>query len=104
MPTPIILKIDVLKIEKPWLFTGAKGTYLDAVVYENDNVDTYGNSHVIKQNPPRELRDGGAKPKIIGNGKWMPQKGGSSRPTSRTATPSKEHPLMQDDADDTIPW
>lgn len=74
MPTPIIAKIDVKKINKEWLFTGAKGTYLDAVIYENDNVDQFGNSHVIKQNPPQEARAQGAKPVIIGNCKWMPQK------------------------------
>jgi len=86
MPTPIIAKIDVKKINKEWLFTGTKGTYLDAVIYENDNVDQYGNSHVIKQNPPQESRAQGAKPVIIGNCRWMPQKGGSQsqqRPAPR---------------------
>jgi hypothetical protein len=108
MPTPIIAKIDVKKINKDWLFAGTKGTYLDAVIYENDNVDTYGNSHVIKQNPPQEARSQGAKPVIIGNCKWMPQKGGTnSRPAATSsATPAKQHPLMQDGnpEDDTIPW
>jgi len=105
MATPLIAKIDVKKINKDWLFTGAKGTYLDAVIYENDNVDQYGNSHVIKQGPPAEARAQGAKPIIIGNCKPMPQKGGGARPAAKTATPAKEHPLMQDsDPDQEIPW
>lgn len=95
MPTPIIAKIDVKKINKEWLYTGAKGTYLDAVVYENDAVDQYGNSHVIKQNPPKEARDQGAKPVIIGNCRWMPQKNGSgnSKPAPR---PAKQNSFVDD--------
>jgi hypothetical protein len=104
MPTPIIAKIDVKKINKEWLYTGAKGTYLDAVVYENDAVDQYGNSHVIKQNPPKEARDQGAKPVIIGNCRWMPQKNGSgnAKPAPR---PAKQDSFADDTGDDTsIPF
>ena len=107
MATPIIAKINVKKINKDWLFAGNKGTYLDAVIYENDAVDQFGNSHVIKQNPPREMRDQGAKPIIIGNCKWMPQKGGNQQrqPSRNGAVPAKDHPLMQGDSEnDQIPW
>jgi hypothetical protein len=105
MATPIIAKIDVKKINKDWLFTGNKGTYLDAVIYENDAVDQYGNSHVIKQNPPKEARDQGAKPVIIGNCRWMPQKGGQRQPSQHGAVPAKQHPLMQEsETDQDIPW
>jgi hypothetical protein len=85
MPAPIILKIDLRKIPDEWVFKGAKGDYADCVAYENDEIDQYGNSHVIKLSPPRELRDQGVKPIIIGNGKWMPQKGGT-RPAPRQQT------------------
>lgn len=107
MSSPIIAKIDVKKINKEWLFAGSKGTYLDAVIYENDNVDQYGNSHVIKQNPPREARDQGAKPVIIGNCRWMPQKGAGQsspkQPSRNGAVPAAQHPLMQDSGDE-IPF
>jgi hypothetical protein len=103
MPTPIIAKIDVKKINKEWLFTGTKGTYLDAVIYENDNVDQYGNSHVIKQNPPQEARAQGAKPVIIGNCRWMPQKACQQRPA-----PSKQQTSPATNAEppesDSIPF
>jgi len=77
MPIPIILKIDLAKIPEEWVFKGQKGDYADCVIYENDEIDPYGNSHVVRLSPPRELREQGTKAIIIGNGKWMPQKGGS---------------------------
>lgn len=76
----IILKLDVQKIIKEWLFRGQKGTYLDLVIYQNDTEDPYGNSHVVKQSPSKELRDQGTKPVIIGNGKWMHATAQPSRP------------------------
>jgi hypothetical protein len=80
----IILKLDVQKIVKDWLFKGQKGTYLDLVIYENDAEDPYGNSHVVKQSPSKELRDQGTKPVIIGNGKWM-HSTGQQAPAARQA-------------------
>lgn len=104
MATPIIAKIDVKKINKEWLYTGAKGTYLDAVIYENDAIDQYGNSHVIKQNPPKEARDQGAKPIIIGNCRWMPQKNGSGNPKP-APRPAKQESFADDsNPDEEIPW
>lgn len=107
MSNHIILKLDVTKIVKEWLFKGQKGTYLDVVVYQNDTDDQYGNSHVVKQSPSKELRDRGTKPIIIGNGKWMssgprPAQGQPSRqtaPAGRRPAP----PAPQPD-DDEIPF
>jgi hypothetical protein len=92
MATPIILKIDVKKINKEWLFAGNKGTYLDAVVYENDRESQFGDTHVVKQNPPKEARDKGEKPVIIGNGRWMPQRGGQqqARPAQTRQQPQQQ--------------
>lgn len=105
MPTPIIIKLDVTKLKKEWFFKGAKGTYVDLVLYENDRESPYGDTHVLKQSPNKEARDAGEKPIIAGNGKWMPQRGGTSRQsTPKTSTPAKEHPLMQDDDNTKIPW
>lgn len=88
-PQHIILKLDVSKIVKEWLFKGQKGTYLDLVVYENDATDQYGNSHVVKQSPSKDLRDQGTKPIIIGNGKWM--NAGGRQP----AQPSRGQPATR---------
>lgn len=106
MPTPIIIKLDVTKLKREWFFKGAKGTYVDLVLYENDRESPYGDTHVLKQSPSKEARDSGEKAVIAGNGKWMPQKSGSARPASTSgATPAKQHPLMQDEGiEDSIPW
>ena len=46
----INLKIDVSKIDKSKMYKGAKGTYLDAVVFVDvDEKDQYDNNGMIKQ-------------------------------------------------------
>ena len=63
----IKLKIDVTKIDKSKLFKGAKGTYLDAVVFLKDEVDQYGNNGMIVQSITKEEREQGVKGAILGN-------------------------------------
>jgi hypothetical protein len=114
MSNHIILKLDVTKIVKEWLFKGQKGTYLDVVVYENDATDQFGNSHVVKQSPSKDLRDQGTKPVIIGNGKWMnaggrgqqAQRPSQSQAPARRGPPAGTIPRPQPQADDgdEIPW
>ncbi len=48
------LKIDVTKIDKSRLFTGSKGTYLDATVLIKDAPDQYGNDGMIVQDVTKE--------------------------------------------------
>lgn len=80
MGQPIILKIDVTKLKKEWFFTANSGAkYADLVLYENDAEDKFGNSHAIKQNPPKEARDSGEKGHYVGNGKWMGQRSGGQQ-------------------------
>jgi hypothetical protein len=79
MPSPIILKIDVKKLKKEWFFKANSGAvYADLVLYENDQPDEYGNSHAIKQNPPKAARDAGEKGHYVGNGKFMPSRDGGA--------------------------
>ena len=68
---PIKAKIDVSKILKEHLFKGAKGTYLDIVIWENEQPDKYGNTHAIQQDLSKAVRDSGVKPPYIGNGKRL---------------------------------
>lgn len=63
------LKIDVTKIDKTLLFKGAKGTYLDATLFLDDEKDQYDNNGMISQDVSREARDRGEKGPILGNGK-----------------------------------
>lgn len=96
----IKLKIDVTKIDKTRLFKGAKGTYLDLVVYENDAPDEYGNDFSVKQDCTKEDREAGVKMPYIGNGKNMGQKAKpATAPRKVAATyaaPQQEEPEGDD--------
>jgi hypothetical protein len=95
----IKLKIDVTKIDKTRLFKGAKGTYLDLVVYENDTPDEYGNDFSVKQDCTREDREAGVKMPYIGNGKNMGQKKPSTTAPRKVASAA----VVEDD-DQEIPF
>lgn len=90
----IILKIDCTKLKKEWLFKGQKGTYADLVLYDNEGLDEYGNSHSIKQNPPKEARDRGEKGVYVGNGKWM-QRQQEQRPPVKKKEPRDTRPIHE---------
>ena len=63
------LKIDVTKIDKARLFIGAKGTYLDATVFLDDQGDKYDNNGMITQDVSQQERESGTKGAILGNAK-----------------------------------
>ena len=68
------LKIDVSKIDKARLFSGQKGTYLDATIFvELAELDQYGNSGMITQDVTKDEKEQGVKGNILGNGKvfWV---------------------------------
>ena len=65
---PIKFKLDVTKIDKAHLYKGAKGTYLDCVVWPNKSgADKFGMTHYVVQEISREAREAGGKGAIIGN-------------------------------------
>lgn len=103
------LKIDVTKIDKSHLFTGAKGTYLDLTLMDNrDGVDQYGNSGFIVQDVTKEKREAGIKGPIIGNWKHIGAKPslGITSPEygqRETAPPQRNNAAIIDD-DDSIPF
>ncbi len=81
----IKLKIDVTKIDKSKLFKGAKGTYLDAVVFLKDEADQYGNNGMIVQSVTKEEREQGVKGAILGN--------------AQTSAPQQAQPTAQEGDD-----
>jgi hypothetical protein len=106
----IKLKIDVTKIDKSRLYKGAKGTYLDLVVYENEQPDNYGNDYSVKQDCTKEDRDAGVKMSYIGNGKRIGQTRqqiqkmhGSEAHTTRNIPRAQPAAQVEDDGD-SIPW
>lgn len=99
-PRPIKLKLDVKKILKEHLFAGAKGTYLDLVVWPNkDGTDQYGNTHYVVQELSRAARDAGERGPIIGN-LTLPE---DEAPQQRQAPPPRQQaqrPAPQQQAQD----
>lgn len=85
-------KIDVTKIDKQYLFQGAKGKYLDVLLIPNRNgTDQYGNDGMVTQSIPKEKRDAGEKGAILGNYQKL----------SRQAAPATTAaPAATDDSDD----
>jgi hypothetical protein len=61
------LKLDVTKLDKSAFFNGAKGTYVDITLWENDQPDEYGNTHSAKQDMGKDRR--GEKTPYVGNAK-----------------------------------
>jgi hypothetical protein len=99
----IKIKLDVTKIDKSRLYKGAKGTYLDLVVYENESPDTYGNDYSVKQDCTKEDRDAGVKMPYIGNGKRIGQKAPPPQQTTRSI--QRAQPQAQDIEDNSeIPF
>ena len=83
-------KIDVKKIVKSLLFEGKEGTYLDVVVWINDEEDKYGNIASIQQATKKD------DPKIyIGNLKEYKPKEEKITPAQNTGLPNDES--YQDD-------
>lgn len=63
----ITLKIDVTKIEKPRLYKGEKGIYLNAVLIPTPNSEH--SDYMIVQEVTKQERKDGVKGAIIGNAK-----------------------------------
>ena len=67
----LAIKIDVTKIDKERLFQGAKGQYLDAIVFVNDEEGQYGDNGMITQSVSKDEREAGVKGNILGNVKIL---------------------------------
>ena len=89
MSEVIRLKIDVSKIDKSKLYKGAKGIYLDAVLFLNDEIDQYGNNGMIVQQVTKEEREQGVRGAILGNSSKVKKRDPES---------------LTDDEDDDLPF
>lgn len=77
----IAIKINWSEVDKTRLYKGAKGDYLDAILFVNEEPDRYGNCGMITQSVTKEERLAGVKGKILGNGKIL---SGAGKPRPRT--------------------
>lgn len=92
----IALKIDVSKIDKARLFKGQKGTYLDAVLFLNDEPGQYGDHGMITQSVSKEERESGVQGAILGNARIL----SSKSPTSESSEAVKAAESLSEESDD----
>lgn len=97
---PIVVKIDVKKIDKAKLFVGKKGTYLDAVLIEKPN--EYGEDGFVAMSVSREEREKGIKGEIIGSWKHLGAKP-QAQTRGRVAT-APPPPELNEEFGDSIPF
>jgi hypothetical protein len=94
------LKIDVKKIDKTALYSGAKGTYLDITLLDNrDGNDQYGNDGMIVQDIGQARREAGEKGPILGNWKWIGKQVHQAEPTAHEKAKQDGYaPAKKDDS------
>lgn len=87
----ILIKIDVLKLDKNRFFKGAKGTYCDLVLIETPDGE-YGD-YMVKQSVTKEEREAKLQMPILGNGKIIGQR---SQNTPRNSAAHAQENLDED--------
>ena len=106
----VSIKLDVTKIDKQRLFSGQKGTYLDATVFiDIDELDQYGNSGMITQDVSKEEKQNGVKGNILGNVKlfWKDEslkKQEYQPPQQQQQAPQQQYNDVPADFSDEIPF
>lgn len=65
------VSLDVTKINKSELITGAKGTYLNLTISLNDEEDKFGNTVSAWQSQSKEQREAKEDRNFLGNGKVL---------------------------------
>ena len=94
----LTVRIDVTKIEKEWLYRGAKGTYLDVTVHLKDAPDQYGNDGFAVQQAPKAEYDAGKRGLILGNVRKLGQApAGASAAASQASEWNKAQTVPDDD-------
>jgi single-stranded DNA-binding protein len=108
----ISLNINLSKIDKSKIVTGAKGKYIDLTAFVDlDEKDQFGNSGMITQNVSEDERKAGTKGPILGNSKLF-WKGEGQQQNQSTPHQSAQQQAPQvpasnppiDNFDDDIPF
>lgn len=102
----IKMKINVMNINKDWLFPGEKGAYMDAtlVMLPDGEVDKYGNLGFIVQDVPTEIyekeknlpKPQRTKGEILGNGAELDWGSSSPQPGETSGTPGLQSDILDD--------
>ena len=92
---------------KPFAGKNGEAMYLGLDIKANKGgEDDRGKTHFVAEATTKEERAAKTFLPIIGNGKEFVFNNSSAtrQPSRNGAVPAKEHPLMQDDGNDEIPW
>jgi len=81
------VSLDVTKINKSELITGAKGTYLNLTISLNDEEDKFGNTVSAWQSQSKEQREAKEDRNFLGNGKILFDGDAGKKPTVKKAEP-----------------
>ena len=92
------LKLNVSLLDKTAFFKGKNGTYVDLVLWANDEPDQYGNTHSVKQDMGKERR--GEKTPYVGNAKPF----GNPVKVMPTRPAPKDDPIEPEEGIDCIPF
>ena len=95
----ISASIDVSKISKDKLISGAKGKYLNITISINDEVDQYGNQVGIYESQSKDERDAKDKKNYLGNGKiaWSSDGGSTAKPSAPASAPAPQAKVEEGD-------
>lgn len=106
MPSVIVAKLDVTKVDKARLFAGKNGAkYLDIVLIPSAN-DRYGNDYMVTQSVSKEEREKGVKGAILGNAKILGGRSDNDRGQRAPsgANPGSAKPAAAQEPDEDVPF
>jgi hypothetical protein len=96
----IKLRVNVLKVNKEWLYQGQDGVYLDITLalLPDGEVDRYGNLGMLTQDVPAEVykTDKNARGEILGNGVEFERKAAESQPGAPVGKAGVKDDVMDD--------
>ena len=101
------IKIDVTKIDRTAIHSGAKGKYIDVTLLDNrDGTDQYGNDGMAVQDLGKERREAGEKGPILGNWKYVGQRQAPQQaaPIQHGPSGNRVSPARDDEDFDSIPF
>jgi len=100
MASIIKTSIDLTKIDKAKIITGAKGKYLPISLTINDEVDQFGNQGPVIIEQSKEEREAKVAKVYLGNCKVVWTNGDNVSPPPREGQPQAAAPLMTKIEDD----
>jgi hypothetical protein len=98
MSKPITISINLSKLDKRYFHEGKNGKYLNLAMFQNrDGAGTYGDTHYLVQDIPKEARDRGERGAIVGNAKVPDDDSGSRGSADRgfSKPPARDYKIGQ---------